>query len=100
MPFQGFLNKAKTHTTRFFGSTLPSWKNNVREGARFLGTVIPHVRAAHKTIQDVNAKIQSDPGIASGHKKRMSDISRFADLGLSHANQAEKISHKVTEALS
>jgi hypothetical protein len=100
MAFKQFLSKARAGATKFFNTTLPSWKRNAQEGVRFYNTTIaPQAKNIHSKVKEVSESLQKDENISAKNKKRLADVSRFADIGLQKVNKVAEVGTKVSNAL-
>ncbi len=82
--FGKYFTKARGHVNHFFGSVLPT---AARDGHRFLNDVVlPSAKTAHRYLKIAAEETGKNKDISEKNQKRLEDVSRFADIGLSRVN--------------
>ncbi len=100
MGFSRFLTKAKAQGTKFFGTTLPTWKKNAQEGVRFFNThIAPAAKSIHGAVKNVHESVQADDKLSGKIKKKVDAVAKFADVGLQHLEHAGGYANKAVAGL-
>jgi len=97
MGFSTFLNKAKTASTKFFGSTLPSTARNAH--TFFNNHIAPNVRRIHSGVRAATDTLQNDPTLSDAAREKVKNYGKFADLGLERFNSVHKTVDNVARAM-